>query len=73
MKHGLFAQAVVADEFAPSVSARDRSESMWAQTSRRLKRSHTAVFGLSVVVCLLLVALLADVLAPYSATSTNPE
>jgi peptide/nickel transport system permease protein len=65
--------AVAVGEAVPAAPAKARSETIWAQTSRRLKRSNTAVFGLVVVVVLILVATFADVLAPYSATDTNPN
>ena len=42
------------------------SESPFAQGVRRLRRSATALLGLAIVVVLVLVALLADVLAPQS-------
>jgi len=57
---------------APPAIKRARSESMWAQTSRRLRKSHAAIFGLVVVVFLVLVAIFADVIAPYSPTANNP-
>jgi peptide/nickel transport system permease protein len=41
------------------------SESLLAQTARRLKRSYTALFGLGIVVLLIVVAIFADLLAPY--------
>ena len=41
------------------------SESLMAQTARRLKRSYTALFGLGIVVLLIVVAIFADLLAPY--------
>ena len=43
-----------------------QARSMLVVTLRRLRRSHTAIVGLTIVVLLLLVAALADVLAPYS-------
>jgi len=46
---------------------------MLAITLRRLRRSHTAMVGLIIVCLLLLVALLADVLAPYSPIQTTPH
>lgn len=58
---------------APPAAKPFRSEGMWAITSRRLRKSNTAVFGLVVVVFLVLVAAFADVLAPYSPTDTNPD
>jgi peptide/nickel transport system permease protein len=42
-------------------------------TLRRLRRSHTAMVGLTIVLLLLLVAVLADVLAPYGPTQTTPN
>lgn len=58
---------------APPDAKPFRSETMWAITSRRLRKSNTAVFGLVVVIFLVLVAVFADVLAPYSPTDTNPD
>lgn len=49
------------------------ARSMWRITLHRLKRSKTAMIGLTIVALLLLVALLADVVAPYSPTETTPE
>ena len=69
----LLLTAVAVGEAVPAAPAKPRSETLWAQTSRRLKRSNTAIFGLVVVVALVLVAAFADVLAPYSATDTNPN
>jgi peptide/nickel transport system permease protein len=48
-----------------------RSETPLAEATRRLRRSATALFGLAVVVVLLVVALFADVLAPYSPTDAD--
>ena len=50
-----------------------QARSMLVVTLRRLRRSHTAMVGLAIVVLLLLVAALADVLAPYSPTQTTPN
>jgi peptide/nickel transport system permease protein len=47
------------------------SESPFAQGVRRLRRSTTALIGLGVVVVLIVVALLADVLAPQSPTAND--
>jgi peptide/nickel transport system permease protein len=47
------------------------ARSMLAITLRRLRRSHTALLGLSIVVLLFLVAVFADVLAPYSPIQTT--
>src|SRR5262249_42014662 len=49
-----------------------RSESPFAEGLRRLRRSHTAVVGAVIVALLVVVALGADVLAPYS-PSTNDQ
>ena len=49
------------------------ARSMWTITMRRLQRSKTAMVGLTIVCVLLLVALLADVLAPYGPTETTPN
>ncbi|MFQ5520405.1 MAG: ABC transporter permease, partial [Candidatus Methylomirabilia bacterium] len=58
---------------ATSVSAvGEQSESPFAQTVRRLKRSKSALFGLGVVVVLILAATFADVLAPYSPITSAP-
>jgi len=48
------------------------ARSMWRITLQRMKRSNTAMIGLTIVMLLLLVALLADVVAPYSPTETTP-
>jgi peptide/nickel transport system permease protein len=48
------------------VPQRARAESLLAHTARRLKRSKTALFGLGIILVLILVALGADVLAPYN-------
>ena len=48
-----------------------RSESPFAQGVRRLRRSTTALVGLVIVAVLLVVAIFADVLAPYSPTDTD--
>ena len=49
------------------------ARSMALITLRRLRRSHTAMAGLTIVLFLLLVAVLADVLAPYGPTQTTPN
>jgi peptide/nickel transport system permease protein len=48
-----------------------RSESPFAQGVHRLRRSSTALVGLVIVAVLLVVALFADVLAPYNPTDTD--
>jgi len=55
---------------AVAVSA-ERSESPFRQGLRRLARSWTALFGAAIVVLLLVVAGLADVLAPFSPTAND--
>ena len=45
----------------------------WRMTFRRLRRSHTAVFGMSIAVLIFLVAALADVIAPYGYAEMHPE
>lgn len=45
----------------------------WRMTFRRLRRSHTAVFGMSMAVLVFLVAALADVIAPYGYADMHPE
>jgi peptide/nickel transport system permease protein len=49
------------------------ARSMALITLRRLRRSHTAMVGLTIVLLLLLVAVFADVLAPYGPTQTTPN
>ena len=61
---GSSATAVI-EPAAPVRWAGVSSESLLAQTARRLKRSYTALFGLGIVVLLVLTAIFADVLAPY--------
>jgi peptide/nickel transport system permease protein len=46
---------------------------MFTITLRRLQRSKTAMVGLSIVILLLLVALFANVIAPFSPTQTTPH
>jgi peptide/nickel transport system permease protein len=48
-----------------------RSESPFAQGVRRLRRSATALVGVSIVVLLVVVAIFADVLAPGSPTASD--
>jgi len=57
---------------APPIGRRAPSEALLAQTARRLARSKTALFGLAMVVLLVLVAVCADFLAPYSPTNNAP-
>jgi len=53
----------------PAIAA--RSESPFVQGVRRLRRSTTALVGAVIVAVLLVVALFADVLAPYNPTGTD--
>jgi ABC-type dipeptide/oligopeptide/nickel transport system permease subunit len=62
-----------AEQVQQPAPTRVRSESLFIQMARRLQRSKTAIFGLSIVVLLLVVALLADVLAPYSPIHNSPR
>jgi peptide/nickel transport system permease protein len=71
--NGTGTDVVVAEQFVPSVPERARPESLFALTSRRLKRSKTALFGLGMVILLVLVAISADVLAPYSPINNSPN
>ncbi len=73
MKRSLFSTMAVAGELAPPAAPRVRSESLYAQTVRRFKRSHTAVLGLAIVLLLILVAIFADVIAPFHPTANYPE
>ena len=61
-----------AAQTAPPVPRPATSESLLAQTARRLKRSKTSLFGLGIIIVLILVAVFADVLAPYNPISNAP-
>jgi len=50
-----------------------KARSAWRMTLGRLRRSHTAVFGMGVTVMIFLVAALADVLAPYGYADMHIE
>ncbi len=65
------ADVTAATEFVPPTPKRVQSISLLTQTARRLKRSYTALAGLSIVTLLVLVAIFADVLAPYSPISIS--
>jgi peptide/nickel transport system permease protein len=69
---GAGVDAAVVEQVAPVALSGVRSESLFAQTWRRLKRSYTALFGLSIVILLVLTAAFADVLAPYSPIRNSP-
>ncbi len=58
---------------APPIRQRLQSEALLAQTARRLARSKTALFGLAIVALLVLVAVFADLMAPYSPTNNTPN
>jgi peptide/nickel transport system permease protein len=45
----------------------------WRSTFRRLRRSHTAMFGLGIACLVFLVAIFADVIAPYGYADMHPE
>jgi peptide/nickel transport system permease protein len=45
----------------------------WRMTFRRLCRSHTALFGMGIACVIFLVAVLADVIAPYGYAEMHPE
>jgi oligopeptide transport system permease protein len=51
--------------------AAPRGSSLWRDAFRRLRRNRLAMAGAAVVLLLCLVAILADVLAPYPYTKTN--
>src|SRR5262249_59647142 len=61
----------VAGELVGAVPAAVRSESPLAQALRRLRKSKTAMFGGVIAVALVVVAIFADVLAPYSPTASD--
>jgi ABC-type dipeptide/oligopeptide/nickel transport system permease subunit len=65
--------AAEAGAFAPAAPAGEavRSTSLWRDAWRRLLRNRLAVAGGIVVVLLCLIAIFADVLAPYPYTKTN--
>jgi oligopeptide transport system permease protein len=58
----------IADE---ATGGATRSSSLWRDAFRRLLRNRLAVGGGVVVILLVLIAIFADVLAPYSYTKTN--
>lgn len=60
--------------FAPSsaqTKEREKRRSPWWEVWRRLRRNKAAVVGMSVVILLVVVAVLAPVLAPYDPNQTN--
>lgn len=64
--NGIGVGVAVAEQVVRRPQLRVQSESLFAQTSRRIRRSYASLFGLGIVVALVLVAIFADVLAPYS-------
>ncbi len=52
---------------------RERSSGLWAETWRRLKRDHAAMFGLVIVALLVLVGIFAPLLAPQDPFKVNLE
>jgi peptide/nickel transport system permease protein len=55
------------------VGREQRPTSVWLVTFRRLRRSKTAMFGMTIAGLVFLVAALADVLAPYGYADMHPE
>src|SRR5688572_18574380 len=55
------------------VGREQKSTSAWLATFRRLRRSRTAMFGMTIACLVFLVAALADVLAPYGYADMHPE
>ncbi len=49
-----------------------KTNSAWRVTLKRLRRSHTAMFGMGVAALVFLVAALADVIAPYGYADMHP-
>ncbi len=52
--------------------ARVRTEGLWRSVFRRLLRNRGAIVGLSLLVVLLLLAILADLVAPYQPNAISP-
>jgi oligopeptide transport system permease protein len=48
-----------------------QGRSLWQDAMSRLKQNHLAVFGLGVVIFLILIAIFADLIAPYSYEEQN--
>jgi peptide/nickel transport system permease protein len=55
------------------VGREQKPASVWRVTFRRLRRSKTAMFGMSIAGLVFVVAALADVLAPYGYADMHPE
>ncbi len=47
------------------------ARSLWSDAVRRFRKNHLAMFGLTILVILVAVAILADVLAPYPYDKAN--
>jgi peptide/nickel transport system permease protein len=73
MRHEVTAVIALREPTLGAESGKMTARSMVQITLRRLRRSHTAMLGLTIVVLLLLMAALADVLAPYSPTQTTAD
>jgi peptide/nickel transport system permease protein len=52
---------------------KQRAMGAWRMTLRRLRRSHTAMFGMGIACLVFLVAALADAIAPYGYADMHPE
>jgi peptide/nickel transport system permease protein len=55
------------------VGRAQKPRSAWRVTFQRLRRSKTAMFGMGIACVVFLVALLADVIAPYGYADMHPE
>jgi peptide/nickel transport system permease protein len=54
------------------VGTEQKAIGAWRMTLRRLRRSHTAMFGMGIACLVFLVAALADVIAPYGYAEMHP-
>ena len=73
MKKHVFGTMAAVGEIAVSAPVQVPSESLFSITSRRFKRSHAALFGLGIVTLLILVAIFADIIAPYDPITNAPS
>ncbi|HXH11028.1 MAG TPA: ABC transporter permease [Alphaproteobacteria bacterium] len=55
------------------VGREQKPSGAWRVTFRRLRRSHTAMFGMGIAALVFLVAIFADVIAPYGYADMHPE
>lgn len=69
----LDAQAVTGQAADPAARQAHKARRAWRMTLSRLRRSHTAMFGMGVAVIVFAVAALADVIAPYGYADMHPE